>query len=112
HPRTRPRPPGRGPPPEVLRLGGASPWPRPGQEVGRAHRRHRVARRHRRAGRRVAMTDFDPASFPLVPKGHQFEEFAVDRVFEHHWGRTVTHGDNALFSTAMCNWSPMYLNAE
>ena len=58
------------------------------------------------------MTDFDPAAFPLVQKGHQFEEFTVGRVFEHHWGRTITDGDNALFSTAMCNWNPMYLNAE
>ena len=33
-------------------------------------------------------------------------------MFDHHWGRTITHGDNVLFSTAMCNWNPMYLNAE
>jgi acyl dehydratase len=31
---------------------------------------------------------------------------------EHHWGRTITAGDNALFSTAMCTWNPMYLNVE
>jgi itaconyl-CoA hydratase len=54
----------------------------------------------------------DLSDFPTVRRGHQFEDFAVGQVFEHHWGRTVTDGDNALFSTAMCNWMPMHLNAE
>lgn len=54
--------------------------------------------------------DFD--SFPVVLHGNQFEDFAEGREFSHHWGRTVTRGDNALFSTAMCNWNPMHLNAE
>jgi len=58
------------------------------------------------------MSEFDAGAFPLVQKGHQFEDFAVGQVFDHHWGRTITAGDNALFSTAMCNWNPMYLNAE
>src|SRR3989440_5422278 len=58
------------------------------------------------------MNEFNPDDFPPVRKGHQFEEFTVGRVFEHHWGRTITAGDNALFSTAMCAWTPMYLNAE
>src|SRR5207302_1720689 len=105
HPRARPGPPGRRPPPEVLRSGRAGPRQRRRQTAGRAHRRDRLTRRHLRAGRRLAMTDFDPAAFPLVQKGHQFEEFTVGRVFEHHWGRTITDGDNALFSTAMCNWN-------
>src|SRR5215210_5466938 len=56
--------------------------------------------------------DFDAAAYPLVRKGHQFEDFTVGQVFEHHWGRTITAGDNALFSTATCNWNPMHLNAE
>ena len=47
-----------------------------------------------------------------MAKGNQFEDFADDQVFEHHWGRTITAGDNALFSTATCNWNPMHLNAE
>ena len=55
---------------------------------------------------------FDPATFPLARKGHRFEDFEVGQVWEHHWGRTITAGDNALFSTATCHWSPMYLNAE
>ncbi len=54
--------------------------------------------------------DFD--SFPVVVHGHQFEDFPEGREFAHHWGRTITAGDNALFSTATCNWNPMHLNAE
>ena len=55
---------------------------------------------------------FDPATFTVAPKGHRFEDFEVGQVWSHHWGRTITAGDNALFSTATCHWSPMYLNAE
>ena len=55
---------------------------------------------------------FDAATFPLVMKGHRFEDFTVGQVFEHHWGRTITAGDNAVFTTATCNWNPMHLNAE
>ena len=58
------------------------------------------------------MSDLDFADFPLVAKGNKFEDFTVGRVLTHHWGRTFTAGDNAIFSTAMCHWSPMYLNAE
>jgi itaconyl-CoA hydratase len=58
------------------------------------------------------MSDFDPRSFPLMAKGRHYEDFAVGQVFVHHWGRTLTDGDNALFSTATCNWNPMHLNAE
>jgi itaconyl-CoA hydratase len=54
----------------------------------------------------------DFGSFPLVRKGRSFEAFEVGSLFRHHWGRTVTAGDNALFSTATCTWNPMYLNAE
>ena len=58
------------------------------------------------------MTAFDPASFRTARKGHSYEDFSVGQVFEHHWGRTITAGDNAVFSTATCNWNPMHLNAE
>ncbi len=58
------------------------------------------------------MSDPDFDSFPLAAKGHQFEDFTEGQVLAHHWGRTLTDGDNALFSTAMCNWNPMHLNAE
>ncbi|MCP3938792.1 MAG: MaoC family dehydratase [Actinomycetia bacterium] len=58
----------------------------------------------------MADPDFD--SFPVALKGNRYEDFAVGDTFDHHWGRTLTDGDNAIFSTAMCNWNPMHLNAE
>ncbi len=54
--------------------------------------------------------DFD--SFPLAVKGNKFQDFHEGQEFPHHWGRTLTDGDNAIFSTATCNWNPMHLNAE
>jgi itaconyl-CoA hydratase len=54
--------------------------------------------------------DFD--AFPVAGKGHHFEDFVEGAAFPHHWGRTLTSGDNALFSTATCNWNPMHLNVE
>ena len=59
-----------------------------------------------------APVELDIASFPLVRKGNQFEDFTEGQTLAHHWGRTVTDGDNALFSTATCNWNPMHINAE
>lgn len=58
------------------------------------------------------MSDFDVRDFPVIRKGNKFEDFRVGGVYEHHWGRTITDGDNALFSTAMCNFNPMHLNAQ
>jgi acyl dehydratase len=58
------------------------------------------------------MADFDSASFTLLRKGRSFEEFEVGRRFEHHWGRTLTDGDNALFTTATLAYNPLYFNAE
>lgn len=58
------------------------------------------------------MTDFDRSAFTPVRKGHQYEDFEVGQVLEHHWGRTFTAGDNALFTTATCSWVPLYVNAE
>ena len=54
--------------------------------------------------------DFD--SFRVMRKGRSFEAFNRGDRFEHHWGRTITEGDNALFSTSTCYWNPMHLNAE
>ena len=54
--------------------------------------------------------DFD--AFPIVGKGNQFQDFTEGQDLLHHWGRTLTDGDNAIFSTATCNWNPMHLNAE
>jgi acyl dehydratase len=58
------------------------------------------------------MSDVDLTTFPTVAKGHKFEDFTVGQLLVHHWGRTITAGDNAVFSTATCNWNPMHLNAE
>jgi len=55
---------------------------------------------------------FEPASFRLVRKGHAFEEFAEGQEYRHHWGRTLTEGDNALFTTATLAYNPLYFNRE
>lgn len=54
--------------------------------------------------------DFD--SFPTVRKGNQFQDFEVGQEWPHHWGRTITDGDNAIFTTSTCNWNPLHNNAE
>lgn len=58
------------------------------------------------------MPELDIAAFPLVAKGNKFEDFAVGQRFVHHWGRTLNAGDNSLFTTATCNWTPLYVNAD
>ena len=58
------------------------------------------------------MADPDFATFPLVPKGHTFEDFHDGQVFEHHWGRTLNEGDNSLFATIALRFLPLYFNAE
>lgn len=58
------------------------------------------------------MSEFDPAAFPLVKRGNQYEDFEVAQVWPHHWGRTLTEADNTTFTSATCNWNPMYINAE
>ena len=39
------------------------------------------------------------ASARHLAKGHLFEDFSIGQVFEHHWGRTLSQAENALFST-------------
>jgi acyl dehydratase len=58
------------------------------------------------------MSGFDPQRFKLVPKGNAFEEFAPGRRFRHHWGRTLTESDNAIFTTATLAYNPLYFNTE
>src|SRR2546422_2495773 len=58
------------------------------------------------------MSDPDLAQFPLVRKGHAFEDFHAGQVFEHHWGRTLGAGDNAIFTSVTLAFTPLYLNAE
>lgn len=57
-------------------------------------------------------TGVDLTSFPLVPHGHQYEDFWPAQVLGHHWGRTMTAADSIAFSTATCAWNPLYMNAE
>lgn len=58
------------------------------------------------------MTELDLRSFPTRRRGNAFEEFTIGRRFEHHWGRTITAGDNAAFTTVTHAYNPLYLNAE
>jgi acyl dehydratase len=58
------------------------------------------------------LTDFDPSTFELLRKGRSFEEFEAGRRFEHHWGRTLTESDNALFTVSTLAYNPLYFNAE
>lgn len=46
----------------------------------------------------------------LKRKGHQYEDMTVGRVFEHHWGRTLSAGDNAAFTTQTLSFCPLYFN--
>ena len=47
----------------------------------------------------------------LKAKGNRFEDMTPGRVFEHHWGRTLTEGDNAAFTTQTLSFCPLYFNA-
>ena len=58
------------------------------------------------------MAEFDATAFTLLRKGRSFEEFEVGRTFAHHWGRTLTEADNALFTTATLAYNPLYFNAD
>ena len=53
--------------------------------------------------------DFRQRAVP-ARKGHQVEDFAEGQVFHHHWGRTLTDGDNAMFSTQTLAFNPLYFN--
>ncbi len=44
--------------------------------------------------------------------GLYFEEFAVGRVFDHAWTRTVTEMDNVLYSSLTMNVQPLHLDEE
>jgi acyl dehydratase len=52
------------------------------------------------------------ASARLLEKGNIFGDFTVGQVFEHHWGRTLTQAENALFSTLTLHFNPLYFNAD
>lgn len=52
------------------------------------------------------------AKAKLWPRGNRYEDFAVGRVFKHHWGRTVTEADNILFTTLTLHFNPLYTNRD
>ena len=58
------------------------------------------------------MSQFAPETHRLLSKGHAFEDFEAGQRFVHHWGRTFTDGDNALFTTMTLAYNPLYFNAE
>jgi itaconyl-CoA hydratase len=46
------------------------------------------------------------------PRGNYYQDFTVGQVFKHHWGRTINHGDNSLFSSLTLQANPMHFNVE
>ena len=58
------------------------------------------------------MSDFETIRelAQLKPKGNRYEDMTDGRVFEHHWGRTITAGDNAAFTTQTLSFCPLYFN--
>lgn len=48
----------------------------------------------------------------LRVRGNRFEDFTPGRTFEHHWGRTLTQAENALFTTLTLHYNPLYYNRE
>lgn len=47
-----------------------------------------------------------------IERGHYFEDFEVGRIFKHHWGRTISDGDNSIFTSVTMNFNPIYFNRE
>ncbi|MGS0897350.1 MaoC family dehydratase [Burkholderia stagnalis] len=45
-------------------------------------------------------------------KGYWYEDFEPGRVFMHHWGRSITQAENALFTTLTLHFNPQYTNVE
>jgi len=57
----------------------------------------------------ISETDFRVRATKAI-KGHRFEDFSEGKIFEHHWGRTLTDGDNTWFSTQTLSFNPLYFN--
>ena len=47
-----------------------------------------------------------------VPRGCFYEDFTEGRVFEHHWGRTLTGEDDLLFNNLTMHYNPVYFSVE
>ncbi|MEM7542414.1 MAG: MaoC family dehydratase [Pseudomonadota bacterium] len=54
----------------------------------------------------------DLKSARILTKGNLYEDFSLGQVFDHHWGRTITQAENALFSSLTLHFNPMYFNAQ
>lgn len=48
----------------------------------------------------------------LVSKGCDYSDFELGHVYEHHWGRTFSQAENALFTTLTMHFNPTYFNLE
>lgn len=48
----------------------------------------------------------------LRERGHLFEDFVAGQTWDHHWGKTVSASENALFCSLLLMFNPLYLNAE
>lgn len=57
------------------------------------------------------MTGTEPAR-RRVDRRNYFEDFEVGQTFQHHWGRTINHGDNSTFTALMMHATPSYFNAD
>jgi itaconyl-CoA hydratase len=49
---------------------------------------------------------------PVVPRGRTLDGFRPGDRIEHRMRRTLTAGDNALFTTSMLAFNPLYVDAE
>jgi itaconyl-CoA hydratase len=54
--------------------------------------------------------DFDQAR--RIDKGCDYSDFELGHVYEHHWGRTFSQAENALFTTLTMHFNPTYFNVE
>lgn len=51
-------------------------------------------------------------TMPTVEKGNRFEDFTEGQTFDHHWGRTISAGENQTFSSITMNFNPIYFNDD
>lgn len=45
-------------------------------------------------------------------KGFWYQDFEPGKQFTHHWGRTISQAENALFTTLTLHFNPQYTNVE
>src|SRR5262245_60610464 len=46
----------------------------------------------------------------VFQRGRYLEDFEVNAEYRHHWGRTITEGEAAMFTTWTMNANPLYFN--